>query len=909
MKKIVIALFIFFALFSIASCNKVEDKCKPGQHGALEWVVINDSTCTTLGTKNQICSKCKEVITTAVISYKEHKEEVLTGIPANCLEDGVSAYTKCSECDLILTEPTLIPAFGHNYLIDEETSINDLLVYVCENCNDSYTVHNTSGTLCQGGHTVSEWIVVSNSTCEQNGVAHKICTMCNVELEIKTLELAKHQEVKIDGALPTCTNTGLTDGVKCSNCNKVLKEQTVIDALGHNYVITNTVTPTKDKDGYIEYTCTECNDTYQKVLSQTGNYDETAATIILLSNNNITVSNDNGGVLINNNEITITLSGEYDLMGELEEGNIIVSLPDSEQVVINLRGVKLTSTQTHPIYIESGDKVEISAKSDTENYIYDKRATTADSVGAAIYSLIDLELKGKGLLKVISTYNNGIGSTKDLEIKNLTLEVNAPNNALKGNDSITIESGTIKAISSSGDALKTENSDISSKENQRGIITILDGTLDLYAACDGIDASYDCIIEGGTINIYTEKYSSYSGDVTVNSTTSLYLRISSRASGLSNISKYSAMFITEDNKTNWANGTYVSANGKKYYKFDLQSGAKYVKFFAYNSNQTASQSDSYAYVSDQLTIPSSNDTYYVNSTSSTRLSGSWENYNSPSGGMGGPGGGMGGPQEGNSNKAAYSCKGIKADNSITINGGVINIKSHDDGIHTNSDVLLETGSYGVANLIINDGNISVYSDDDGLHADSNLTINGGNVIINNSYEGIEGNIIYFVGGTVQIKSSDDGINAQSTLNFNGSNVYLDAGGDGIDSNGNVYMTAGVVLALGPTNGGNGVIDYGDRNCTFSFTGGLLLAIGCSGMNAKPTASSGNTVSATTPGAPSVGSYLEVTSNGKVVAVIKVTKSSQNYRVLAYNNSSYPSTSVTVKTSTSVSLVNDLYYIG
>ena len=123
------------------------------------------------------------------------------------------------------------------------------------------------------------------------------------------------------------------------------------------------------------------------------------------------------------------------------------------------------------------------------------------------------------------------------------------------------------------------------------------------------------------------------------------------------------------------------------------------------------------------------------------------------------------------------------------------------------------------------------------------------------------------------------------------------------------MTAGVVLALGPTNGGNGVIDYGDRNCTFSFTGGLLLAIGCSGMNAKPTASSDNTVSATTPGAPSVGSYLEVTSNGKVVAVIKVTKSSQNYRVLAYNNSSYPSTSVTVKTSTSVSLVNDLYYIG
>ena len=121
----------------------------------------------------------------------------------------------------------------------------------------------------------------------------------------------------------------------------------------------------------------------------------------------------------------------------------------------------------------------------------------------------------------------------------LRLDVHCKDNALKGNDSLTIESGTIKAISSSGDALKTENSDISSKGNQRGIITILDGTLDLYAACDGIDASYDCNIEGGTINIYTEKYSTYSGDVTAPQASTMYLRISSRASGLSNISKYS----------------------------------------------------------------------------------------------------------------------------------------------------------------------------------------------------------------------------------------------------------------------------------------------------------------------------------------------------------------------------------
>lgn len=914
-----------------------------------DWIIDADSTCTSTGSKHKECSICNETIMTEVIPAKDHEEEIISGLNATCTEDGFTNYIICSVCDAYLTEPSLIPAPGHNYIIDEELSTELVLVYKCH-CGDTYEKQNESGSLCDDGHTESEWITTLEATCTSFGSAHKVCTVCDIELEIKdleklphiesewittleatcttlgsahkvcticeaetaikSLEKLPHTEEKVPGTPAKCEEEGLTDGVKCSKCDYVIKEQTTLPALEHDYKVTKTVYPTDGENGYIEYTCSNCNHSYQKVLEAGEGYDETLPTTIVLSDDVIIISNNNGGVVVNGSEVIITLAGEYDIVGEINEGSILIALGEEDNAIINLRGVKLTSTTTNPIYIESGNEVDISAKADTLNYIYDKRtATTTDAVGGAIYSLVDLDIKGKGYLEVTSTYNNGIATTKDLNIKNLTLEANAPNNALKGNDSLTIESGTIKAISSSGDALKTENSDISSKGNQRGIITIIDGTLDLYAACDGIDAAYDCIIEGGTINIYTEKYSTYSGDVTVNSTSTLYLRVSSRASGLSSISKYSAMFIFEDNKTTFVNGTYVSANGKKYYKFDVPSGSSYVKFFAYNSSQTEGQSTSYAYATDQMTIPASYDTYYVNSAASSRLSGSWENYNAPTGGMGGPGGGMGGPMEGNSNKAAYSCKGIKADNSILINGGTINIKSHDDGIHTNSDVLLGTGNYGVASLTISGGNVTVYSDDDGLHADGTLTVDGGNVIISNSYEGLEGNYIYFKGGTVQIKSSDDGINAKTTLYFQGSIVYLDAGGDGIDSNGNVYMTAGVVLALGPTNGGNGVIDYGDRNCTFSFTGGLLLAVGCSGMNAKPTAGTGNTVSATTPGAPSIGSYLTVTSNGNVVAVLKVTKSSQNYRVLAYNNTAYPSTTVSVTTTTSVTLTNDLYYVA
>lgn len=910
LKKIAtfISILLMIVLVGCKKNNNKNNNLIKCNHENLEWIIIKDSSCIELGSKKQICTNCKETITTATIYYKNHVEKTILGQDATCTEDGISSSKVCSNCNTILEESIILSATGHNYAIDKDLSTNTTLVYVCKLCGDSYEQENEDGNICTTGHKSSDWITVEEATCNSLGSAHKICLNCNIELEIKYLEKTSHTEEIVKGTPASCGVTGLSDGIKCKVCDHIIKEQIILDALNHDYKVTKTVPPTSNEDGYIEYTCNNCAHSYQEALKTSASYDESKPTIILLSNVEITVTNNNGGVIINDKEILINLPGEYDLIGELSEGSIIISLGEDDDATINLKGVNLTSTTTNPIYIESGNSVDISAKSDTINYIYDKRITTnLDSVGGAIYSKVDLDIKGKGILYVTSTYNNGISTTKDLEIKNLTLEVNAPNNALKGNDSITIESGTIKAISSSGDALKTENTDISDKGKQRGIITILDGTLDLYAACDGIDAAYDCVIEDGSINIFTEKYSSYSGDVEVNSSTIMYLRISSRASGLGNISKYSAMFITEDNKIEWKNGTYVSAYGKKYYKFDVPNNVSYVKFFAYSSTQTQGQSSTYSYASDQLTIPTSFDTYYVNNISSSKMSGSWENYSSPSGGMGGPGGG--GMQEGNPNSSTYSCKGIKADNSITINGGTISIKSHDDGIHTNSDVLLANGSYGIATLTINNGNIIVYSDDDGLHSDGTLTINGGNTIISNSYEGIEGNIINFVDGVVQIKSADDGVNAKNTLYFSGSIVYLDSNGDGIDSNGNIYMSDGIVIALGPSNGGNGVIDYGDRNCTFSFTGGLLLAVGCSGMNAKPTGSSGNTVSASTTTAPSINSYLTITSNNKVVAVVKVTKSNQNYRVLAYNNSSYPSTTVSISTSTSYELTNGLYYIS
>ena len=108
---------------------------------------------------------------------------------------------------------------------------------------------------------------------------------------------------------------------------------------------------------------------------------------------------------------------------------------------------------------------------------------------------------------VYGGYNNGVGTKDDLKVKDLVLKVTAVNNALKGSDSVTVSSGELILISTAGDGIKTSNSDVSSKGNQRGTVTIEGGILNIYAKYDGIDAAYDAVVSGDAqLSIYTGTY-------------------------------------------------------------------------------------------------------------------------------------------------------------------------------------------------------------------------------------------------------------------------------------------------------------------------------------------------------------------------------------------------------------------
>ena len=472
-------------------------------------------------------------------------------------------------------------------------------------------------------------------------------------------------------------------------------------------------------------------------------------------------------------EYTLTFSGitedtVYMISGTLT-GSIVINVNEDYDFKLGLNGVTITSSYSAPIVCTSANNFVLAAIEGTVNTITDDRAeqTSSDAISSCVYSVCDLKVQGNGGLTVLSENNNGIHTKGDLRIRNVTLNVTCVDNALKGNDSVTIKSGTITLTAESGDGIVTTSTDLNSKGIQRGTVTINsnkgDTVLVINSYCDGIDAAYDVIIEE-----------------------------------------------TEGNSVSVTIKTYTGA---------------------------------------------------TSSASSTTRTG-WG---------GNPRGGSWGQQGPDSNKSAstsFSCKGIKADNSVSINSGTVTVNAYDDAIHANSDVKIEsTSSYGKGSVYITGGTVVLSSSDDGIHADGGVYITGGSVKVSQSYEGIEGSSVTVSGGSVYVRSSDDGINSSGTITLSDGYVMVYAGGDGIDSNCTTrykgIVFSGAIVGIVSTSGGNSAID---TDTGYTYTGGKVLAICPQGMTSECLNCSG--------GISSVGKSSTITVSSGAYLTVKVSSSTE-----------------------------------
>lgn len=485
-------------------------------------------------------------------------------------------------------------------------------------------------------------------------------------------------------------------------------------------------------------------------------------------------STDGSTITQNDSVYTITQAGEYTVTGLLSEGQIVVNADDNAEITIVLNSTSITCSNGSPIYIKNADNVKIKSEENTYNCIVDARAeaddnsdnSSSENGNAAIYAACDLKLVGKGALSVTGNYNNGIQSKDDIPIKNVTIKVNAINNAIKGNDEVAIESGEIIAISRKGDGIKTSNSSLSTKGKQKGNVIISGGNIDIYAACDGIDAAYGVDVSGdGNLNIYTDTYSDYSEAVAADNS----------GSSANSVGTPPDMNNAQNNGNMGNPPDMNNSSSNPGMKGNFGGGNRAANGMPGNNSPGNSSKKSYS-------------TKGIKAESEINISGAAINISSTDDGI-----------HANSDSGVLETgedgKGI-----ISISGGTITISTGDDGIHADKE------------LNITDGYINVLTSYEGLEAIT-INISGGQSFIYAADDGINA-------------CTGDGTSTP-LINITGGYIDVTTGSgdtDAIDSNGSYTQSSGMVLVKGGSSSGqvSGSIDV-DGNITI--TGGTCIALG------------------------------------------------------------------------------------
>lgn len=197
------------------------------------------------------------------------------------------------------------------------------------------------------------------------------------------------------------------------------------------------------------------------------------------------------------------------------------------------------------------------------------------------------------------------------------------------------------------------------------------------------------------------------------------------------------------------------------------------------------------------------------------------------------------------------------DGYIYIEGGDIDISVGDDAMHAEGLLIITGGDIDISKsyegiegykILVTGGDIDVVANDDGFNAarpDSNGQSDGTQSTENDQRQtdssqrrtnGTETNRPELPekgdrpgdSGTPGGPGMGAGMDADydAYILITGGTININADGDGIDSNGYLGIAGGSVYVLGPSNNGNGALDYG---IYATITGGEMVAVGGSGM--------------------------------------------------------------------------------
>ena len=445
----------------------------------------------------------------------------------------------------------------------------------------------------------------------------------------------------------------------------------------------------------------------------------------------------------NNKQAFIGKGGAYRIYGTSNDGQIYVSAPD-EDVVLILDGVSLTSGNSivgPAIFAVDCSSVTIVLVEGKENYLADNSANDGEGAVIRVRSC-DLTIEGKGSLKVEGKAKNAISNTKELTINSGNFDISAVGHGIYGKLGVNINGGKFD-IDAGKSGIKSGDGDDASSYvygyinlnsgsvsidcgtngfNCVGPVNVKDGRLSIASENgNGIDALEDVQISGGTLIVNSYK-SAIATDANVEIADNASLKLVTTGNG-----------ISAEKVTLNADGVIYIKTSPTYEKVTAETPETETKY-VYKDG---------AYVLYDATVDGKNATLYT----------------------------------------LRDSRGFEA-TEVVIKDGTIGIDSYQDCINTDK-------------LTVSGGKLVLYTVADAIDASVQADIGGkAEIDVLGAEKGIKAEALNINGGSLNIVAEKDAINTRAGV-ISGGTVYLF---DKIDlgTDGTIAVNGGVLLIVSTT---------------------------------------------------------------------------------------------------------------
>ena len=542
------------------------------------------------------------------------------------------------------------------------------------------------------------------------------------------------------GNTDTNTNTS-TDTDTTTDTGSGGGNDTNTDSSGNQNTDSSTGDTDSDKPTPPVYESTTVEDALKNdlgVFDEEDKYGNEGSIIDYVAVNEIDVSRE-----ANNKQAFIGKGGAYRIYGTSNDGQIYVSAPD-EDVILILDGVSLTSGNSivgPAIFAVDCSSVTIVLVEGKENYLADNSANDGEGAVIRVRSC-DLTIEGKGTLKVDGKAKNAIANTKELTINSGNFEISAVGHGIYGKLGVNINGGKFNIDAGKSGIKSGDGDDASSYEygyikvnsgsisidcttngfNCVGPVTIKDGRINIASENgNGIDALEDVEISGGTL-IFDSYKSAIATDANVEITDNANLKLIATGNGIS------AEKVTLD-----ADGVIYIKTTPTYEKVTAETSETKTRYVYKDGT----------YVEYDPTVDGKNATLYI----------------------------------------LRDSRGFEA-TEVVIKDGTIGIDSYQD-------------CFNVEKLTVTKGKLVLFTVGDAIDASVQADISG-NAEINvlGAEKGIKAEALNIDGGSLNIVAVKDAINTRAGV-ISGGTVYLF---DKIDlgTDGTITVNGGVLLMVSTT---------------------------------------------------------------------------------------------------------------